>query len=138
MTIVDTNVISEIMKPQPSTTVDGWMASRPAQELFTTSVTKAEILYGIEIMPQGKRRDSLEHAARRMFEYLAGRILPFDDEAAPIYAEIVASRRRSGRQIGQSDAQIAAIARLHNCSLATRNVEDFADCGIALINPWEG
>jgi predicted nucleic acid-binding protein len=139
MTIVDTNVISEMMKPSSSAVVDRWMASHPAPHLFTTSVTKAEIFLGIEIMPAGKRRESLLQTARALLDHdFAGRILPFDNDAAPFYAEIVASRRRSGRPISQSDAQIAAIARAHGYSLATRNVGDFAECGIRLINPWEG
>jgi hypothetical protein len=90
-------------------------------------------------MAQGQRRGALEQAARGiLFGDVAERILPFDTNAAQLYAEILASRRRSGRPISQSDAQIAAIACTHGYSLATRNVGDFAECGIALINPWEG
>jgi hypothetical protein len=138
MTILDTNVVSEMMRFEPSAIVDGWMAAQPAGELLITSITRAEILYGIEVMPHGKRRESLEQAAGRLYETFEGRILPFDSDAAPYYAEIVASRRRSGRPIGQSDAQIAAIALSRGYALATRNAEDFAGCGVKLINPWAG
>jgi predicted nucleic acid-binding protein len=139
MTILDTNVISEALKPLYSPTVKGWLANQPSHGFFTTSVTQAEILFGIELMAPGKRRDSLLKAASViLYEFLAERILPFDTAAAPFYAEIMASRRRSGRPIDKADAQIAAIARAHGYSLATRNTGDFADCGLALINPWEG
>ena len=115
------------------------MANQPERETFTTSITEAELLVGIELMPQGQRRDSLQLAAHGiLYEDFGGRILPFDTAAAPFYAEIMASGRRSGQPIEELDAQIAAIARAHGYSLATRNVTDFTDCGIALIKPWEG
>jgi hypothetical protein len=137
MTILDTNVISEMTKPRPSAIVDSWMARQPAEELFTTSINEAEILVGIQLMPHGKRREALQKTARAiLYEDLAGRILSFDSEAARIYAEIVIVRRRSGRPIDPPDAQIAAISRSRGYALATRNTADFSGCGIKLINPW--
>ena len=137
MIILDTNVLSEAIRPSPAPEVLGWMAGHPASQLFTTTVTQAEILYGLELMPKGKRHASLKSAGEAMFEEDFGnRVLPFDSDAARLFALIAASRRRLGRPISQWDAQIAAIARSRGAVLATRNTEDFADCGITLVNPW--
>ena len=101
-------------------------------------MTQAEILYGLEILPVGKRRTALKKAAKSMFELdFAGRILPFDTDAAQLFATIAAKRKTIGRPISQIDATIAAIACSHRASLATRNVDDFEECGIDIINPWE-
>lgn len=138
MIILDTNVVSELMKPQPAQRVLRWISAHPPRSVFTTSVTRAEILYGIRLLPAGKRRDALERAADVAFERgLAGRILSFTEEAAPPYADISATRRRAGLPIASLDAQIAAIARLHRATLATRNLADFRDCGVELADPWQ-
>ena len=138
MMIVDTNVLSEAMRERPEPRVMDWLRSNPGSEVFTTAITKAEILYGIAIAPQGRKRTRLEVAADHVFNgTLAGRVLPFDDEAAEHYARISAARRAEGREIRPPDAQIAAIARFHNATLATRNTPDFEDCGIRLVTPWE-
>ncbi len=138
MTILDTNVVSEIMKPEPSSRVVAWTSRQMRDELFTTSITAAEILYGIELLPRGKRRDQLLHQAEGTFhEDLGGRVLSFDERAAREYASIAAERRRRGRPISFSDAQIAAIARANHATLATRNTDDFEGCGLRLINPWQ-
>jgi predicted nucleic acid-binding protein len=98
----------------------------------------AEILYGIELLPKGKRRDKLLTETEAMFnEDFAGRILPFDEEAARAFAEIAAARRTQGRPIAEFDAQIAAIARTQRAALATRNTSDFEACGVRLVNPWQ-
>jgi toxin FitB len=137
MTLLDTNVLSELMKPRPSPEVVRWTTTRSASMLYISSVTQAEILHGIQLLPKGQRRAALQSAADAMFdEEFGGRILPFDSAAARPYAEIAAERSRTGRPISQFDAQIAAIARAHGAELATRNVDDFGGCGITLINPW--
>jgi predicted nucleic acid-binding protein len=137
MIILDTNVLSEIMKPVPSPRVSTWLSSQPATELFTTSITEAEIFLGIELLPRGKRRDSLLSDAEAMFtKDLDGRILGFDSDSGRLFARIVAHRRALGRPINHPDAQIAAIVKLRNAKLATRDVADFTDCGIDLIDPW--
>ena len=138
MIVLDTNVISELMRAAPDDRAASWLASQPMSGLFTTTLTQAEILYGLTLLPQGRRRDDLFAAARPIFdEDLAGRILPFDSEAALIYPEIAAHRRQSGQPISQIDAQIASIARSRGARLATRNVRDFRDCGIEIVDPWK-
>lgn len=138
MIILDTNVLSELMKSQPDKSVVLWFGKYQAPSLFITTLTQAEILYGLEILPAGKRRTALKKAANLMFELdFTGRILPFDTDAAQLFATIAAKRRKIGRPISQIDAQIAAIARCHNATLATRNVDDFRECGIDIVNPWE-
>jgi predicted nucleic acid-binding protein len=137
MIILDTNVLSEIMKPVPSPRVSTWLSSQPATELFTTSITEAEIFLGIELLPRGKRRDSLLSDAEAMFSKdLGGRILGFDSDSGRLFARIVAHRRALGRPVNHPDAQIAVIVKLRNAKLATRDVADFTDCGIDLIDPW--
>jgi toxin FitB len=135
--VLDTNVLSEMMRLDPDSTVAAWISAHPASSLFTTTVTQAEILYGVKLLPLAKRRSGLETALSEMFATdFAGRVLPFDQAAAQAYAEIAAARRRAGRPIAQFDAQIAAIARSRDAGVATRNVADFEGCGIGLINPW--
>jgi toxin FitB len=139
MIILDTNVVSELMKPDPSADVVAWTSIHPALNLYITSVTQVEILHGILLLPKGKRRAALERAAGAMFaEEFGGRVLAFGSEASRPYAEIASARSRAGRPISQFDAQIAAIARVHGADLATRNVGDFSGCGVKLINPWDG
>ena len=112
MIILDTNVLSETLRPSPSTRVLEWMRSEPASGLFTTSITESEMLYGIALLPEGRRQQSLESVVDLIFaEDLAGRVLPFDRAAARELADIAASRRRAGRPISDADARIAAIAR---------------------------
>ena len=137
MIILDTNVLSELMKPMPSPLVSTWVARQPATELFTTAISEAEIFFGVQLLPAGKRRDSLLKAAEGMFEKdLGGRIFGFDSDAVRLFATIAAHRRALGRPISHPDAQIAAIARLRGAKIATRDVTDFTDCGVDLIDPW--
>jgi toxin FitB len=137
MILLDTNTLSEALKPKPSEAVMRWMAAQNAVAIFTTAITQAEILYGIEVLPAGKRRTRLSAAIDKIFaEELDGRILAFDREAAVWYAKIVAGRETAGRPISQFDAMIAAIARLHRAAVATRNSDDFEGCGIRVVNPW--
>ena len=138
MIVLDTNVVSELMRPAPSEAVLRWISGHPTALLFTTTITQAEILFGLALLPEGRRRGGLVSAAERMFaEDFAGRVLPFDGAAAQAFAHIAAARRQKGRPTGALDAQIAAIAHSRGASLATRNVADFLDCGPVIINPWE-
>jgi predicted nucleic acid-binding protein len=137
MIVLDTNVLSEALRPVPEPSVLAWLANQPRASLFTTAVTRGEILYGIRVLPDGKRRRGLWDAAKNIFdEDFAGHVLSFDSEAADMYGEISASRRTAGKPISQFDAMIVAMARSRGASLATRNVKDFDDCGTDVINPW--
>ena len=136
MIVLDTNVLSETLRPTPSTRVLEWMRSEPASALFTTAITESELLYCIALLPEGRRRQSLESVVDLIFEDLAGRVLPFDSAAAREFADIAASRRRAGRPISEADARIAAIARSRGGALATRNVGDFVGWRLELIDPW--
>ena len=137
MTILDTNVVSELMRPDPSPSVVDWMAAQGASTLFPSTVSEAELLYGVEFLPLKARRDSLlEEVEGMLREDFDGRILPFDSAAARTYAVIAAARRAAGRPINHADCQIAAISRCHGASVATRDVDGFAGSGIELINPW--
>lgn len=137
MVLLDTNVVSELMRDAPSAEVLSWMDEQPTRELFVTAVTEAEVRTGIAVLPDGARRRGLADAAERTLgELFAGRILPFDSGAARAYADIAAASRAAGRPVSQSDCQIAAIARSRGMAVATRNVRDFADAGVDVINPW--
>lgn len=136
--LLDTNVLSELLRAQPHSGVVAWMAAQPANSLFVSTVTQAEMLLGAHLLPAGKRRLQLEQALHAMFrEDFAGHLLPFDSAAAADYAVVVAARRREGAPLSQFDAQIAAIAVSHRLSVATRNVRDFEGCGLAVVNPWD-
>jgi predicted nucleic acid-binding protein len=136
--VVDTNVISELMRAQPHPKVFAWAAAQPRASLYTTTVTQAEILFGVAALPHGRRRTALADAAAAMFaEDFAGRILPFTSAAAARYAEIVAARHRSGRPIEGFDALIAATASTAGARVATRDTAGFSGCGVTLVNPWE-
>ncbi len=137
MVVLDTNVVSELMRDDPHSDVLVWLDDRPTRELFVTAVTEAEVRTGIAFLPEGRRRRGIAAAADRAFGGLfAGRVLPFDSEAARAYAEIAAARRVAGRPVSQADGQIAAIARSRGMAVATRNVRDFDDMGIDIIDPW--
>jgi predicted nucleic acid-binding protein len=130
-------VLSEILRRQPDARVLAWIEAQPATALFTTTLTRAEILYGVGLLPKGRRRDTLRVAVDAVFdEDFAGRVLAFDDPAATLFAEIAVDRKTSGRPISQFDAMIAAVARSRGAALATRNTRDFTYCGIALVDPW--
>lgn len=136
--VLDTNVLSELMKPQGSSVVRQWVAQQQTKNIFTTAITQAEILYGIALIPSGKRQNELSNTAQLMFaEDFAGRILSFDETAAIAFAKIAAERRRIGQPISQADAQIASICYVNKAAIATRNVSDFEGCGILIINPWD-
>jgi predicted nucleic acid-binding protein len=137
MFVLDTNILSAMMAPNPAPEVAAFVSGQPAELLFTASICQAEILSGIAIMPDGRRRLDLEAAARAMFlEDFEGRVLPFDMEAAIAYADIFAARRRAGRPAAIVDLMIAAVAYCRNASVVTRNTADFEACGVATVNPW--
>lgn len=137
MIVVDTNVVSELMRPDRDGTVTAWVLGRPRGELHLTALTMAEILYGIERLPAGRRKVGLAAAAADVVAAFPGRVLPFDEVAAGEYASVVDGRDRAGRPIATVDAQIAAICRARGASLATRNVRDFADTGLVVVDPWD-
>lgn len=137
MIIIDTNVISELLRPTPELAVEAWLGAQDGLSIYLTAISEAELRFGVAIMINGKRRDGLATAIDRILrDDMAGRILPFDSAAARAYATIAATRRSAGRPIAQADCQIAAIALAHNVPVATRNTPDFEGCGIELINPW--
>jgi len=134
--VLDTNVLSELMRAAPEPRVIAWISVQPDASLFTTALTEAEVLYGLAAMPLGKRRKALEDAATGLFSDFEGRILAFDSAAAGDYAKIAVARRMSGHPIALADAQIAAIARSRGARLATRDVAGFEGCGVDVIDPW--
>ena len=138
MIVLDTNVVSEILKEgKGNSHVIDWFITLPPHNCHTTAINAAELLYGLALQPAGRKRNALSAAVQSFLRVYEQRILPFSREAAPHYAAIVAERRQVGRPIGAQDAMIAAIARAHGAAVATRNVKDFEGTGVALINPWE-
>jgi toxin FitB len=135
--VLDTNVISELLRPQPAPQVEAWLSDQDGATVFFTTVGEAELRHGVALLPAGKRRDALENAIEGMLsEDFFDRILPFDRAAASTYAAIAAERRAAGRPISQFDCQIAAIALANQAAIATRNTNDFSGCGVVVINPW--
>lgn len=138
MILLDTNVVSELMRSQPETAVVAWVVAQARTSLFLSAVSEAELRFGVAILPPGQRQARLDHAIDGMIrEDFAGRVLPFDSDAARAYAAIAAARRAAGRPISHADCQIAAIARSRGAAIATRNVRDFDDCGVKVIDPWQ-
>ncbi len=138
MFVLDTNVVSELMRERPNPQVLGWMDNQFTGNLFVTSVTEAEIRTGIAILPEGERQRGLAAAAERLFGvFFAERILPFDSDAAQAYAMLAAARRAAGRPTSQADCQIAAVARSVGASIVTRNARDFSGAGIDIVDPWQ-
>jgi toxin FitB len=138
MILLDTNVLSEIMRPKPEPSVIAWLDEHTSEGFAISAVTRAEILLGLALMPKGKRRDNLTAQAHAMFdEDFADAIYSFDAQAAALYAELVATRSRQGLSTTTEDGQIAATALRYNCLLATRNTDDFAAIdGLRVLNPW--
>ena len=138
MLLLDTNMLSAMMSVAPVRNVADWIVDQPSEALYTAAVCQAEILSGIAVLPEGRRRADLAEAARAMFaEDFQGRVLPFDGEAAAAYAEMFAVRRKAGRPAGTIDLMLAAIARARGASVITRNVADFEGVGLTIINPWD-
>lgn len=137
MFILDTNILSAMMRSDRVPAVATWLDAQHEQELFTTAVSQGEILAGLAIMAAGRRRRDLEKTAGEMFDDFEARILPFDSEAAVVYADLFALRRRIGRPTAVHDLMIAAIARANGARVVTRNITDFEGCDVTLIDPWE-
>ncbi|MEJ7137277.1 type II toxin-antitoxin system VapC family toxin [Amphibiibacter pelophylacis] len=137
--LLDTNVLSELMRREPAQALLGWLTARPGATLYCSSITQGEILLGIALMPLGKRRSGLAGQAEAMFKAdFAGRCLTFDARAAVHYALLVAHRQQAGRPISTEDAQIAATAIAADMPVVTRNSKDFEGIdGLSVINPWQ-
>ena len=139
MIVLDTNVLSETLKPKPAEAVLQWLAAQDPMTVFTTTIVQAEMLYGVEVLPAGKRRMRLAEEVELMFRFdFGGRSLPFDEDAAHQFAKVATSQSKVGHSIAHMDAMIAAIVRSRRATLATRNIAHFQHCGIQLINPWVG
>lgn len=136
MIALDTNVVSELMRVEPAGIVLDWFERNQSAQPVITAITAAEIRFGLTRMPAGRRRDRLELIADGVFELFPERILPFDDRAAAAFAEILSHRESIGRPMDGFDAQIAAICLVHGAILATRNVRDFTDTGVRVLDPW--
>lgn len=137
MIILDTNIISELMKSSPATTVIDWLDQQQTDLLHVTTITIAEIQYGLQSLPNGQRRKALESAFENtILEAFAHRVMPFDDNAAIHYGRIMSARKKSGQPLSILDGQIASIANAQQATLATRNIRDFLNCSIQLINPF--
>lgn len=136
MVVLDTNVVSELMRPSPAARVLAWVRGQVGGELYTTAITLAEIRYGIERLADGRRRQLLRTTADEVFGGFEEQVLPFDAKAALRYAAILSGRDRAGRPIDGFDAQIASICREHQAVLVTRNCADFERTGVEVIDPW--
>ncbi len=135
--LLDTNVVSELMRKAPGPAVAAWASGCPLEDLFFSAISEAELRYGAAILPPGRRRETLVSDIERMLdEAFENRVLPFDSGAARAHADIAALRRSVGRPVGTADCQIAAIARSRLMALATRNVRDFEDVDIKIVDPW--
>jgi predicted nucleic acid-binding protein len=135
--LLDTNVVSELSRPDPDPGVLAWLDALDADEVGTTAITAAELWHGVIRLPAGRRRTELTEAVRSLLEEdFEQRIAPFDATAARVYGAVVTNRERAGRPIGMADAQIAAVCQVVGATLATRNTKDFEGTGVALVNPW--
>ncbi len=137
MILLDTNIVSEVMKPRPTESVVAWLNGQDSENLYISAVTIGEITYGLRILPDGKRRSALRERFER-FVALAfdQRVLAYDESAARVYGALMGERKEIGLPLGFPDGQIAAIARLNHLAVATRNVSDFENCGIDVVNPF--
>ena len=137
MILIDTNVVSELMRPEPSARVLQWLNLQPSREIWLCSVVAGELLFGLARLPEGARKQQLTRTLSLMLsEDFQDRVLAYDLEAAVVYADLVANRESQGKPISLADAQIASICVTHQASLATRNTKDFEGLGLTLINPW--
>lgn len=138
MIVLDTNVVSEAIKPTPDAAMQAWLNDQVADTLYLTSVTQAELLFGAAALPGGSRKQRLSTAIEDVLVLFEGRVLPFDAPAARCYAERAGAARSKGRTLPMADGYIAAIAAVHGYGVATRDTEPFEAAGVAVINPWAG
>lgn len=136
MIVLDTNVVSEAMRPEPDPGVLDWLNAQAADTLYLSSVTLAELLFGIGVLPAGARKERLAQALDRLLALFSGRVLPFDQEAARRYADMAAAARTAGRPLPTADGYLAATAAARGFAVATRNIQHFGDTGVGLIDPW--
>ncbi len=136
MIVLDTNVVSEAMKPEPDAAVRDWLNNQAAETLYLSSVTLAELLFGIGVLPQGKRKDMLTQALDGLLSLFKGRILPFDTDAARRYAEMAAAAKAAGRGLPTLDGYIAAIAASRSFIVASRDTAPYEATTVSVINPW--
>ncbi len=137
MIVLDTNVVSEAMRPQPSPVAVAWLNAQAAETLYLSSVTLAELLFGIGALPAGVKKDRLAQALDRLLALFPGRVLPFDQDAARRYADMAVVARALGRPLPVADGYIAATAATRGFAVATRNIQHFGDTGVELIDPWQ-
>ncbi len=138
MIILDTNVLSELIRPEPAQAVTQWLKGKTEDPLTTTAITVGEVLYGLCLLPKGRRRSDLELRFHDIIDPEIGLpVLSFDETAARSYGDIAAFRKKAGLPVHPSDIMIAAIAHSQNAAVATRNVKDFKETGVVLINPWD-
>jgi predicted nucleic acid-binding protein len=137
MIVLDTNVISEALKPQPHPAVQAWLDAQAAETLYLTSITLAEFWFGIGVLPAGRRKTALEQAVDGLSPLFEGRILPFDTAAARCYANRAVRARAAGQGPPTPDGYIAAIAAAHGYAVATRDTAPFKAAGVEVVNPWE-
>lgn len=137
MIVLDTNVISEAMRPDPDPVVLSWLNAQTAETLYLSSVTLAELLYGVGALPGGARKNRLDQALDRLSAVFSGRVLPFDQEAARRYADMAVTARAAGRPVPVADGYIAASAAVRGFAVATRNARHFAATGVEVIDPWQ-
>ncbi|MGO1523388.1 MAG: type II toxin-antitoxin system VapC family toxin [Nesterenkonia sp.] len=138
MIVLDTNVVSEAMRPASNPTVMGWLNAQTAEALYLSSVTLAELLFGIGAVPSSARKDRLAQALDRVLALFPRRVLPFDQEAARRYADMAVAARAGGRPLPTADGYLAATAAAHGFAVATRNIKHFEHTGVELIDPWQG
>jgi len=138
MIILDTNVISELVNPRCSPAVRSWLDAQIDEAIFTTTINLSELLLGVELLPQGKRRERLLQLLEEFFERMGkDHVLLFDEPSARAYALIMSRSRSHGRAISIADGQIAAVAAVHGFAVATRDTSPFEAAGVSVINPWE-
>ena len=137
MIVLDTNVVSEAMKPEPDAAVRAWLNDQPVETLYLSSVTLAELLFGIAALPAGKRKNRLARALAGLMELFEGRMLPFDTDAAGRYADLAVTARKNGRGFSTPDGYIAAIAAARGFIVASRDTSPYRAGGLHVINPWE-
>jgi predicted nucleic acid-binding protein len=136
MILLDTNVVSEVMKPEPAAAVRTWLDAQAAETLYLSSVTIAELMFGIGALPKGRRKDKLTAALDGVLDLFADRVLPFDTRAARRYAELAVSARAAGMGFPTPDGHIAAIAAAHDFTVASRDTSAFTAAGLTVINAW--
>ena len=136
MILLDTNVVSEAMKPEPAPAVRAWLDAQAAETLYLSSVTIAELMFGIGALPRGRRKDKLTAVLDGVLELFGTRVLPFDTSAARRYAELAGRARAAGKGFPTPDGYIAAIAAAHDFAVASRNTSAFTAAGLTVIDPW--